>query len=376
MSIRSSSLSASTALAIAVATITSAGSALAADMPAKAPSAPAPAPFFLVNDTSISFTWFPSATDPGVGDGPVPAGWCGTSIPGNSGCGKNAFDKFVGTITHFDVWAYGTNFINIDYLKSSSKDPIRGLNGASGSAEVYGIARSTISGNAVFGNKIFSNFIFKDIGFEFGGDANTQNNQLSPEVRKFDIGAAFTFNLPGTVILAVLAQKEWNYNSFMETNISQFSGCTSAAACFTGDRSFHWAPRLELLISEPLSFLPIPVTWNNFTGVTFPKGSGISPEHQAALFHGLTPWSVDTNITKTEVFEDNRLTLDAGKLAFGKAGVWETYVGWRYWYNKFGTNHNSGDFSASGCTELGSLGCAPGTSIENSVYIGTTYHFK
>ena len=376
MFIRNNSLPASKALAMAVVAIISAGSALAADMPDKAQPAPPPQPFFLVNDTSVSFTWFPNATDPGVGAGPVPAGWCGTSIPGNSGCGKNSFDKFVGTITHFDVWAYGTNFINVDYLKSSSKDPIRGLNGADGAAEVYGIVRSTISGNAVFGNKIFSNLIFKDIGFEIGGDANTENNQLSPEVRKFDIGGAFTFNLPGTVILAVLAQKEWNYNSFLEANISQFSGCTGAGPCFPGDRSFHWAPRLEVLISEPLSFLPIPLTWNNFTGVTFPKSSGISYAQQAALFNGLTPWSVDTNETKTEVFEDNRLTLDAGKLAFGKARVWETYVGWRYWYNKFGTDHNNGVFSASGCTQLGSLGCAPGTSIENTVYVGTTYHFN
>jgi hypothetical protein len=201
------------------------------------------------------------------------------------------------------------------------------LNGADGAAEVYGIVRSTISGNAVFGNKIFSNLIFKDIGFEIGGDANTENNQLSPEVRKFDIGGALTFDLPGTVVLGVLAQKEWNYNSFLEANISQFSGCTGAGPCYPGDRSFNWTPRLELLISEPLSFLPIPLTWNSFTGVTFPKGSGISSAQQAALVNGLTPWSVDTNETKTEVFEDNRLTLDAGKLTFGRAGVWETYVG-------------------------------------------------
>jgi hypothetical protein len=134
------------------------------------------------------------------------------------------------------------------------------------------------------------------------------------------------------------------------------------------------AMRLELLISEPLTFLPIPLTWNSFTGVTGPKGTGISSAHLAAL--GPTPWQVGTDLTKTEVFEDNRLTLDAGKLAWGKAGIWETYLGWRYWYNKFGTNHADGVFSQFGCTEAGTFGCAPGTSIENTVYIGTTYHFK
>ena len=40
------------------------GYAHAADMPVKAPP-PAP-PFFFVNDTSVSFTYFPNATDPGV----------------------------------------------------------------------------------------------------------------------------------------------------------------------------------------------------------------------------------------------------------------------------------------------------------------------
>ena len=96
--------------------------------------------------------------------------------------------------------------------------------------------------------------------------------------------------------------------------------------CFTGDRDFKWAPRLELAVSEPLTFFPyLPLTWNSFTGVTFPKGSGFSYAHQAAL--GLTVWGVDTNETKTEVFEDNRIVLDISKLWWNKAGIWEGYVG-------------------------------------------------
>ncbi len=42
------------------------------------------------------------------------------------------------------------------------------------------------------------------------------------------------------------------------------------------------------------------------------------------------------------------------------------YVGYRYWYNKFGTDHNAVVFSQF----------APGTSIESTAYIGTTFHFK
>src|SRR5580704_19465207 len=148
------------ALAMAVA-----ASASAADMPVKTP---APTPFFIVNDTSVSFTWYPRATDPGVPGSSdlVPGGVIGQS---------NAFNKYVGTITHFDVWKYGTNYINLDFLQSDKRDPIQGVPGARGNVEVYGLARSTISGNAVSSSKVFSNWLTKDISFEWGGDANTQN---------------------------------------------------------------------------------------------------------------------------------------------------------------------------------------------------------
>jgi hypothetical protein len=360
---------------VALATSALAGAAFAADLGAYKAPAPAPTPFFIVNDNSVSFTWYANATDPGVGSGPVPSGWCGTAIFGNANCSSNSFSKFQFEATHFDVWKYGTDFFDIAAIKSDSHDPIRGLNGASGAVEFYGFARSTLSFNSLTGTKWFSTWLTKDVALEWGGDANSENNQLSPEVSKLDLGLSFTLNLPGTVNLGVLAQKEWNYNSFMEANIGQFTGCTGAGACFTGDRSFNWAPRLELAVSEPLTFFPyLPLTWNSFTGVTFPKGSGINYQHQATL--GLTVWNVDTNETKTEVFEDNRIVLDISKLWWNKAGIWEGYVGWRYWYNKFGTDHNNGDFASVGCTQPGTLGCAPGTSIESTVYLGTTYHFK
>ena len=68
----------------------------------------------------------------------------------------------------------------------------------------------------------------------------------------------------------------------------------------------------------------------------------------------------------TEVFEDVRLTLDTSQVLWNKKGIWDSYVGYRYWYNKFGTNHNAALFST----------VAPGTSIESTAYVGTTYHFK
>jgi len=377
MSIKHKLLFATTALAIAFA----AAAGFAADVPANAPPAaapaanipppPAPAPFFLVNDTSVSFTWYPSATDPGVAGG-------SNVVPGGIAGQSNTFNKYVGTVTHFDAWAYGTNFFNLDFLQSDGRDPTQGIPGARGAVEVYGFARSTIGGNAVFGNKIFSNLVFKDISFEWGGDANTENNQLGPEKKDIVLGVQFALNLPGTVNLAVLAYKEWNHNFFMScgTGTANTPTCIGGGA-FTGDREFQWIPRLELLISEPLTFLPWPITWNSFTGVNFPKGTGISQANLCAIggclsvsgpFTGTNFFTANnaSAFTKVEVFEDNRLTLDVSKLAWGKPGILEAYVGYRYWYNKFGLDHNAALFAEF----------APGTAIESTAYIGTTYHFR
>jgi len=344
MSIGNKSVFTTTALAIAFAATTWAGSASAADLPVKAPAAKE-TPFFIVNDNSVSFTWYPSATDPGVPGG---------GVAGNS----NAFNKFVGTATHFDVWAYGTNFFNIDILKSDNNNPVKDQFNprATGAVEVYAFERSTLGLNQLSNSKMFSSFLFKNIEFEFGGDINTENDGLGPQKRDIVLGAQFDLNLPGTVNLSVLAYKEWNNNNYYIVP-GQFSGATE----------FQWIPRLELLISEPLTFLPWPITWHNFTGVNFPKGTGISSAQLAALCAGACAGpNPNSSFTKTEVFEDNRLTLDASKLWWGKPGIWDVYAGYRYWYNKFGTDHNAPLFAS----------VAPGTSVESTAYIGTTYHFK
>ena len=117
-------------------------------------------------------------------------------------------------------------------------------------------------------------------------------------------------------------------------------------------------------MGEPLRII-------NILNVRGPKGTGISTANCLALgcFGPWRHWSGDAfsiNETKTEVFEDVRLTLDASKVFWTKPGIWDAYVGYRYWYNKFGTNHNDWLFAVN----------APGTSIESTAYVGTTYHFK
>jgi hypothetical protein len=343
-----------TVLSAAVAALAwaGAGSAPAADLTTKAP-APAPAsPFFILNDNSVSFTWTPSATDPGVDFNNHPA-----------------FKKYTAEFTHFDIWAYGTNFLDLNYIKSDRNNPVFDQLGATGSVEFFALWRSTLGLNQLTHSKMFSSFLFKNIEFEFGGNFNTENDGVSPQLQAYVFGPQFDLNLPGTVNFSILAYKEFNHNSYM-SSASPIPALDVPG--FSGDREFKWAPRLELLVAEPLPFLPWPVTFGNVTSVTFPKGTGISSANLAEMCAvgasgGCAPGTNPAAaFTKTEVRTDSRLTLDASKLWFDKPGIWDMYVGYRYWYNKFGTDHNAPLFSH----------IAPNTSIESTAYLGMTYHFK
>jgi hypothetical protein len=360
----------STAPALAMAVAASLTVAHAADMPVNA--APVGAPFFLVNDNSVSFTYFPGSTDPGV-----------------YGATYNARYQF--EVTHFDVNSWGTNFIDFNFQQNGKKAPVQTMYGAQGSEEGDALIRNTLSGNAFLGKNFFSNYITKDISLAYGGLFVVVDNLLAPQTHQHNIGVQFTLNLPGTVNFSVHTQKETHHATQDSVCNGAFGtfytppigtpGATVTACPFTGDQTFKWVPRLELVMLEPLTFLPtwLPLSWNNFTGVTFPKGTGLSAANMTALQLAVTPsgpggWCFQggdnpnnpcSAETKTEVFAENRLVLDVGKMYWGKAGRWEGFVGYRYWSNKFGTDHNAGVFTV----------LAPNTSIESTAFFGTTYHF-
>ncbi len=292
---RRNSLSVAT---VAVAAITWTGSALAADLAVKAPAPAAPdnSSLFIVNDNAVGFIWTPSATDPGVDFNNHPT-----------------FNKYIGEFTHFDVWAYGTNFLLGDFLKSDRNNPIFDQPGKTGAAEFFALERSTLGLNQLTHSKTFSSFLFKNIELEFGGNFNTENDGVSPQLQAYVAGVQFDLNLPGTVNFSVLDYKEFNHNSYM----SSASPIPSQDVIgFSGDREFKWTPRLELLVNEPLTFMPWPVAFSNTTAVTFPKGTGISQANLAEMCAvgaggGCAQANAASAFTKTEVRTDSRLSLDA-----------------------------------------------------------------
>jgi hypothetical protein len=366
------------AVALAAMLVGSAGGyAYAADMPVKAAPPPKPVPFFFVNDTSVSATWYFNSTDPGVSGG-------SNIVPGGIAGERNTFYRAQGSIDHFDVWEYGTNLIHLEVNQYGKQDPILGEPGAVGSRELFGFTRSTIGFNEITHSKAFSSFLFNDVGFEGGFTAGVQNNYLAEQTTQYLAGLNFDIAIPkqlGTLLVGVLARKEFTHNEFNACGPAGFGDAQGPAAgfgggpcigggSFSGDRDFKWDWNVEIFDAIPLGGIfgswADPLRIIDITNIRGPKGTGISTANCLAIGCFGPVAGFNNNETKTEVFEDVRLSLDASKVFWTKPGIWDTYVGYRYWYNKFGTNHNAALFST----------VAPGTSIESTAYIGTTYHFK
>jgi hypothetical protein len=286
--------------ALLVATAT--GVAGAADMPAKSVKAVAPAPFFFVNENSIGYHYEFMANNPGVDKTP----------------------KHVLTFTHFDVWAYGTNLINIDWLKATSRTPT--ATGTEGFTEIYGFFRSTFGFNEIFGTKAFSYGPLTNVSLMVGADLNTDNTALGSAKRSIEAGIQFSFAVPykGFLNLTPTIYKEWQHNGF-------------APPVTDGSVSFNTTWGFEYLYVQPLGFLPpsIPLTFKAFGTVHGPKGCG-------------EPCAVGL-VRGTEWYAQENLELDAGKLMGYRPGMYSVWAGYRYWVNKFGIKSAQpfGNFTAT-----------------------------
>jgi len=149
------------AAVLSLATLAPVSFAAAADLPVKAKAKPiADLPFFFVIDDRVTFSWMPKGTDPGV-----------FSVrPNGSIDGTTA--KQVYSFTHFDAWAYGTNFFTISMFKSDHNDPANPCTNAGviqtsftspatpaaceGATEIYGLFRSTFGWNEIFNTHAFT----------------------------------------------------------------------------------------------------------------------------------------------------------------------------------------------------------------------------
>jgi hypothetical protein len=365
----SSRFSAFAVAAVSLALLAPSGSAGAADLPAKAKAKPvADLPFFLVIDDRVTFSWMPKGTDPGAF----------SRRPDGSINGKTA--KQVYSFTHFDAWAYGTNFFTISMFKSDHNDPASPCSNAgvlitgaaancAGATEIYGLIRSTFGWNEIFNTHAFTMGPLHNVSFEVGADANSENTFLAPAKRDFVAGLQFAFDLPykGYFNVAPLAYKEINHNGFDQCGV--FGPGIPGVTCIAdGNTDFKTTWAVETNYYMDLGFLPENMQFFSISGRLAwygPKGNQNEP---LGVLGGGTA-------TKTEFnSEPIRLTFDASKAFAGPkySHFVDVWVAYRYWQNKFGLDHNN---APGVCTLAGPGTPSTNSCTESTVYTGITLKF-
>jgi hypothetical protein len=372
MSYRKTAIAAAALSLAAIASLAPTSFASAADLPVKAKPKVVDAPFFFVIDDRVTYSWMPNGTDPGNY----------TIRPDGSINGNTA--KSVYSFTHFDAWAYGTNFFTISMFKSDHNDPanpctgsptsfavIGGGSGAcAGATEFYGLIRSTFGFNEIFNTKAFTVGPLHNVSLEVGADGEAENTFLAPAKRDFVAGLQFAFDLPykGYIDFAPLAYKEINHNAFTQCGLFGTIATGPLQNCnIDGNTDFHTTWALEINYYMDLGFLPENMQYfaiSGRAGFYGPKGNENAP---CGVGCGGTA-------TKTEInSEPIRLTFDASKAFMGPkySQFVTTWVAYRYWENKFGLDHNA----APGVCTIAGTGQSTNTCNEQTVYAGVTVKF-
>ncbi len=315
--------------------------------PIKAPPV-ADLALFSVNENYLTYSYLPEGADPGVP-------------------GKTAKQSY--SYTHFDVWAYGTNFANFNLIKSDHSDPANPCGnyhapvfGCAGATELLGQIRSTFGWNEIFKTHAFTMGHLQSVSFEVGVDVATKNNFEAPSRSDIVAGLQLAFALPykGYFNVAPLYYQEWNHDTFLTPAFTApYPGIPD------GNTRFNPTWAVELNYYMDLGFLPPSLQFfaiSGRAGFYGPKGTGAAP--------GIVNPYYDT---RTEIrTEPIRLTLDAGKALWGQkySQLVQLFVAYRYWENKFG--HDDGNPADRLCF---TAGLNNGSCTEKSLYSGITVKF-
>jgi hypothetical protein len=267
---------------------------------------PAPAPSYY-SDTSISYRYGTKFKEPGVNNG-------------------NDIEKNILNIDHFNTDKWGSNFVDIDVLFSSDADPVNG-NASQGATEIYAVLRRDWSFSKITGIGV-SNWLIRDYDLHMGGDFNTKNDPFSSEKKLLVLGPQIEFNVPvGFLNVAFDVSHEWNHNGIV--NNPAFGNIPGQS-----NISFDPAFEIEAAWAFPFEVYGAALTFKGFFNYIAPKGKdGFG------------------NQMKGEILTRPELMLDVGNF-WGKKGQFEVGVGYEYWLNKFGTDHETTEGALANTPEL------------------------
>lgn len=250
---------------------------LAAGLAAVATGGAAAADF---SDTFIGYRYSSSYTEPGIAK----------DVP-----------KHIYQLGHFSTYKYGSNFFNLDILRSLENDPACCGPNASQAQELYLSYKHALSYNKITGSK-FAMGPMRDVRLTFGFDAGAKDTRFAPRPLKLMVGPTLAFALPaGFIDVSLLAYNETNNNGIVSREV---------------DFDTTW--QLGAVWGVPFT-LGTPAIFKGFATITGEKGKD--------------GFGVDT---ATETLLRTSVQWDLGGLVGLNKGTFFAGVGYEYWKNKFG----------------------------------------
>lgn len=217
--------------------------------------------------------------------------------------------KHILNFTHASGYKYGTNFLNVDFLFSDSKDSptTNGVPNRDESAqEVYVLYRHTLDLGKITGSSAFAYGPVRGTGVTLGFDFNTKSGDgYESKKRMWVFGPTFMLDVPGFLNVSLLMLWESN------------------APKGHPDR-YHYDPHpmLNLAWGIPFSIGPVPLSFEGFANFIAYKGKD--------EFGGNT--KPETNI-------DMQVMYDLSHAVGGPKNTFKVGLEYQYWRNKFGNDH-------------------------------------
>lgn len=241
-----------------------------------------------------------------------------------------SIQKQIFSLNHISGNSLGTNFFNVDMLKSDSNDPVNNQTADAnatptspkGAQEVYVAYRNNLSLGKVF-KKNMGFGIVQDVEWTTGFDYNSKNTEFAPSVWKLITGPTLSFKVPGFLTVGLQYYKEWNHNAFGHS----FNNGGNNNVVFDGTY------QVNVAWGTPIQLGKLDTKFKGFMAITGTKGRDGSNVQ-----------------SKTETLLDMYYMFDISKLFGAKKGTWQIGPGYEYWHNKFGVpskSHKDNPFDAT-----------------------------
>ena len=216
--------------------------------------------------------------------------------------------KNIVQFAHASTYRYGSNYLNIDYFKSDSKDPASGTD-PGGAAESYLTYRHQLQYGKVTGTPLAFGGVIRDVALTAGFDLNTKDNAVASRKQVIVVGPTVKFAVPGFLDVGVWYYRERNHCGI--------------------------PPCLEPGARSEVTFDPtylINATW----GIPFEVGSVPLKFQGFVNFVGSKGKDYTNHDTAKETLVRTSLMVDVGQVLASYKGTVFVGVGYEYWHNKYG----------------------------------------